>query len=66
MFTPLAERSGCRWRSIANPLHVLEQNLLATAVIEFRGSAVGVAGDSLSGFKGAVIFKKIGDTGCLE
>jgi hypothetical protein len=26
----------------------------------------GVAGDSLSGFKGAVIFKKIGDTDCPE
>jgi hypothetical protein len=26
-------------------------------VIEFRGPAVGVAGDSLSGFQGAVIFQ---------
>jgi hypothetical protein len=39
---------------IPNPLHVFEQNLL-TAVIEFCGSAVGVASDSLSGFKSAVI-----------
>ena len=52
--------------SIPNPLHVLEQNLLAAAVIEFRGPAVGVAGDSLSGFKGAVIFQKIRDAGRPE
>jgi hypothetical protein len=47
--------------SIPNPLHVLQKDLLAAAVIEFRGPAVGVAGDSLSGFKGAVIFQKIRD-----
>ena len=47
-------------------LHVLEENLLAAAVIEFRGPAVGVAGDSLSGFKGAVIFQKIRDAGRPE
>jgi hypothetical protein len=46
-----------------NPLHVLEQNFLASAVIEFRRSAVSVAGDSLSGFKGTVIFQKIRDAG---
>jgi hypothetical protein len=28
-------------------------------LIEFRSAAVGMAGDSLSGFKGAVIFQKI-------
>jgi hypothetical protein len=50
---------------IPNPLHVFEQNLL-TAVIEFCGSAVGVASDSLSGFKGAVIFQKIRDAGRPE
>ena len=48
---------------VSNPLHILQQNLLAAAVIEFRGPAVGVAGDSLSGFKGTVIFQKIRDTG---
>jgi hypothetical protein len=42
-----------RSRSISNPLHVFEQNLLTAAVIEFRGPAVSVAGDPLSGFKGA-------------
>jgi hypothetical protein len=40
--------------SIPNPLHVLEQNLLTAAVIESRAPAVGMAGDPLSGFKGAV------------
>src|SRR5271157_4017628 len=35
--------------------HVLEQNLLPAPVIEFRGPAVGVAGDSLSSFKSSVI-----------
>jgi hypothetical protein len=33
-------------------LHIFEQNLLAAAVIEFLGSAVGMAGDSLSSFAG--------------
>ena len=42
--------------SIPNSLHIFEQNLLPAAVIEFCGSAVGVAGDPLSGFKSAVIF----------
>jgi hypothetical protein len=53
-------------KSIPNPLHILEQNLLPTAVIEFRGSAVGVTGDSLSGFQGAVIFQKNRDAGRPE
>jgi hypothetical protein len=44
-------------------LHVFEQDLLAAAVIEFRGPAVRVSGDSLSGFKGAVIFQKIRGAG---
>jgi hypothetical protein len=52
--------------SIPNPLHVLEQNLLSAPVIEFRGPAVGMAGDPLSGFKGAVIFQKIRDAGRPE
>ena len=29
------------------------------AVIEFRGPAVGMAGYTLSGFKGAIIFQKV-------
>ena len=36
---------------IPNPLHILEQNLLAAAVIELRCQAVRVAGDSLSHFE---------------
>jgi hypothetical protein len=39
---------------------------LAAAVIEFCDPAVGVAGDALSGFKGAVIFQKIRYAGCPE
>ena len=39
---------------------------LTAAVIEFRGAAVGVAGDPLSGFQGAVIFQKIRDAGRPE
>jgi hypothetical protein len=50
---------------IPNPLHVLQKDLLTAAVIEFRGPAVGVAGDSLSGFN-AVIFQKICDAGRPE
>jgi hypothetical protein len=51
---------------VANPLHVLQENLLTAAVIKFRGPAVGVAGDSLSRFKSAVIFQKIRDAGRPE
>ena len=54
------------WRLVANSLHVLQQDLLPAAVVEFRGPAVGVASDALSGFKGAVIFQKIRDTGRPE
>jgi hypothetical protein len=52
--------------SVPDALHIFEQNLLAAAVIEFSGPAVGVAGDTLSGFQGAVIFQKIRDAGCPE
>jgi hypothetical protein len=51
---------------VPDPLHIFEQNLLAATVIEFRGPAVSVAGDSLSGFKSAVIFQKIRDAGRPE
>jgi hypothetical protein len=51
---------------VPNPLHIFEENLLTAAVIKFGGSAVCVAGDSLSGFKGAVIFQKIRDAGRSE
>jgi hypothetical protein len=52
---------GLAGLSVPNPLHVLEQNLLAAAVIEFRGPAIDVAGNPLSGLKRAVIFQKIRD-----
>jgi TIR domain len=48
--------------SIPNTLHVLQEHLLAAAIIELRCAAVSVAGDPLSGFKSAVIFQKIRDT----
>jgi hypothetical protein len=51
---------------IPDSLHILEQNLLAAAVIQLCGPAIGVAGDSLSGFQGAVIFQKIRDAGRPE
>jgi hypothetical protein len=44
---------------VPNPFHVLQEHLLTAAVIKFRGPAVGVAGDALSGIKGAVILQKI-------
>src|SRR5690349_24083228 len=47
-------------------LRVFEQNLLTAAVMEFSGPAVGVAGDALGGFKGAVNFQKICDAGGSE
>jgi len=45
--------------SIANPFHILQQNLLAAAVIELCGAAVGMAGDSLGGFKGSLVAARI-------
>ncbi len=51
---------------IPDPLHILQEHLLAAAIVEFRGPAVGVAGDPLGGFKGAVIFQKIRDAGRAE
>src|SRR5271165_6011768 len=57
---------GARFISIPNALHIFDQDLLPAAIIEFRSPAVRVAGDSLSGFKGTVIFKKIRDTGRPE
>jgi hypothetical protein len=45
--------------SISNSFHIFEQHLLAATIIEFRGPAVGVAGDTLGGFQGAMIFQKI-------
>jgi hypothetical protein len=38
----------------------------AAAVIEFRDAAVDMAGNSLSGCKGVVIFQKIRDAGRPE
>jgi hypothetical protein len=52
--------------SIPNSFHVLQEDLLTAAVVEFRGPAIGVAGDPLSGFQSAVIFQKIRDAGGPE
>jgi len=41
---------------IPNSLHVFQQHLLAAAVIKLGSPAVGVAGDALGCFQGAVIF----------
>jgi hypothetical protein len=51
---------------IPNPFHILEQNLLAAAIIKFRGPSIGVTRDPLSGFKRAVVLQKIGDPGRPE
>jgi hypothetical protein len=51
---------------VANPFHIFEEDLLSPTIVEFRRAAIGVAGDSLSGFKGAVIFQKICDAGRPE
>src|SRR6266478_7588594 len=45
--------------SVANPLHIFEQNLLAAAIIKLGGAAIGMAGDSLCCLKSAIIFQKI-------
>jgi hypothetical protein len=47
-------------------LHIFQEYLLPAAVIKFRGPAVGMAGDPLRGFQGAVIFQKICDPGRPE
>jgi hypothetical protein len=41
--------------------NVLKEYLLTAAVIELRGPTVDLASDSLGGFRGAVVFRKIGD-----
>ena len=48
---------------VSNPFHVVQEHLLTAAVVELCRPAVGVAGDSLSGFKGPVIFQQICDAG---
>ena len=47
-------------RLVSDALH-FEKHFLAAAVVEFRGAAAGVAGNSLSGFKGSVISQKLRD-----
>jgi hypothetical protein len=47
-------------------LHIFEKHLLAAAVVEFCSAAIGMASDSLSGFKSTVIFQKIRDAGGPE
>jgi hypothetical protein len=51
---------------IPNPLHIFEKYLLPAAVKELGRSAVSVPGNSLSGFKSAVIFQKVRDAGRPE
>jgi hypothetical protein len=62
------DRRGRRLCSVlvADPLHVLREHLLAAAVIKLCRTTVGMASDSLSGFKSAVIFQKIRDAGRAE
>ena len=61
IYTPFELRSGGLIRSyhflISNPLYVFEQNLLPAAIIKLCGPAVGMAGDSLGGFKGKGRFR---------
>src|SRR5262245_28976017 len=52
--------------SISNSLHIFEQNLLPTTIIEFSGPAVGMAGDALSGLESPVVLEEIGDAGRPE
>ena len=59
-------RTICPEHLIPNSFHILEQNLLTATVIEFRGPAVSVTSDPLSGLQGAVIFQKIRDAGGPE
>jgi hypothetical protein len=55
--------AGC---SVPDPFHILEQNLLTTAVVEFGSTTIGVPGNTLGGFERAIILQKIGDTACPE
>jgi hypothetical protein len=58
MLTPLVCQSSvvlvCH--SVPNPFQIFEEHLLTAAIIKFRSPAVGMPGDSLSGFKGAIVF----------
>jgi len=62
----IGSRESARTKSIPNSLHVLEQHLLAPAVIEFCGPAIGVTCDPLRSFQGAVVLQKICDAGRPE
>jgi hypothetical protein len=52
--------------SVPDALHVLQENFLSAAIVELGGPAVGMTGDTLSGFKGTVILQKIRDASCPE
>jgi hypothetical protein len=39
----------------------VEQNLLSPAIVQLRGTAIGMASDSLGRLQSAVIFQKIRD-----
>jgi hypothetical protein len=44
------------WPLIPDPFHILDQHFLAAAVIQFCGSAVGVAGDPLGHLQRSSVF----------
>jgi hypothetical protein len=46
---------------ISDPFHVLDQNLLAAAIVELRCPAVSVAGDSLRHFQRSSVLQKVRD-----
>jgi hypothetical protein len=48
---------------IPNPLHVLEQELLPTPIIEFGGATIGVTGYPLGHLQRAIVFQVVGDAG---
>jgi hypothetical protein len=52
--------------SVPDALHVLQENFLSTAVIEFRGAAVGVAGNPLGYLQSPTVLQVVRDAGRSE
>src|ERR1700694_2353214 len=53
--------SGYSLKSVSNPLHIFDQDLLPTSIIELRCPAVGVAGDPLGDLQRSSVLQEIRD-----
>jgi hypothetical protein len=61
----LASNESLCWL-VANPFHVLQEHLLAAAVVGLRCPAVGMPGDPLRHFKRSSILQEVRDSGSSQ